>query len=45
MNLQYMKWEGVDWIDLAKDRQKWRAFVKAVMKSQFPKNERNFLNS
>ena len=35
MDLQ--KWVGVvDWIDLAQDRDKWRALVKAVMKHRFP---------
>ena len=24
-------WEGVDWIDLAQDRGKWRAVVNAVL--------------
>jgi hypothetical protein len=27
----------MNWFDMAKNTQKWRAFVKAVMKSQFPK--------
>jgi hypothetical protein len=25
------KWDGVDWIDLAQDRDNWRALVNAVM--------------
>jgi hypothetical protein len=24
-------WDGVDWIDLAQDRDKWRALVSTVM--------------
>jgi hypothetical protein len=31
------KWVGdVDWIDLAQDRDRWRALVNAVMNLQFP---------
>jgi len=33
MGLQEMKFEGVDWIDLAQDRDRWRALVNAVMKT------------
>jgi hypothetical protein len=28
---QYIGWEGVEWIDVAYDMDKWRADVKAVM--------------
>jgi hypothetical protein len=27
---------GVDWIDLAQDRERWRALVNAVMNLRFP---------
>ena len=31
------KWDGsVDWIDLALDRDRWRAFVNAVMSLRVP---------
>jgi hypothetical protein len=32
MNLQDVGREDMDWIDLAQDRDRWRAFVTAVMK-------------
>jgi hypothetical protein len=31
MDLQEVGWEGVDWIDMAQDRDRWRALVNAVM--------------
>jgi hypothetical protein len=31
MDLSEIGWDGVDWIDLAQDRDQWRAFVNTVM--------------
>jgi hypothetical protein len=31
MDLGEVGWDGVDWIDLAQDRDGWRAYVNAVM--------------
>jgi hypothetical protein len=29
-------WDGMDWIDLAQDRDQWRALVNRVMNLQVP---------
>jgi hypothetical protein len=31
MNLREIGWDGVDWIDMAQDRDQWRALVNTVM--------------
>jgi hypothetical protein len=38
-------WDGVDWIDPARDRNNWRAVVNAVMNLRVPQNARNILTS
>jgi hypothetical protein len=30
MDLRVIRWDGMDWIDLAQDRNQWRALVKTV---------------
>jgi hypothetical protein len=42
-DLQEMGWDGVEWIDMAQDRDRWRAVVTAVMNLWVPQNEGNFL--
>jgi hypothetical protein len=36
---------GMDWINLAQDRDRWGALVNAIMNLRVPKNARNFLTS
>jgi hypothetical protein len=31
MDLREIGWDGVDWIDMAQDRDQWRALVNTVM--------------
>jgi hypothetical protein len=45
MDLREMGWDGMDWIDLAQDRDQWRALVNAVMKLRIPQNTGKFLRS
>jgi hypothetical protein len=40
-----MGWRGMDWIELAQDRDRWQARVNALMNLQFPYNVGNFLTS
>jgi hypothetical protein len=36
IDLREVGWEGADWIDLAQDRDKWRALVYTVMNLRVP---------
>jgi hypothetical protein len=36
MDLGEIGWDGVDWVDLAQDRDKWRALVNTLMNLRVP---------
>jgi PAS domain-containing protein len=36
MDLRKIGWDGMDWIDLAQDRDQWKALVNAVMNVRVP---------
>jgi hypothetical protein len=36
IDLREIGWDGMDWIDLAQDRDQWRTLVNTVMKLRVP---------
>jgi hypothetical protein len=36
MDLREMKWEGMNWMHLARDRDQWRIYVRTVMNLRIP---------
>jgi hypothetical protein len=36
MDLREVGWDGVDWIDMAQDRNQWRALVNTVLNLRVP---------
>jgi hypothetical protein len=43
MDLREIGWDGMDWIDVAQDRDWWKAVVNMVMKIRVPQNPGKFL--
>jgi hypothetical protein len=44
MDLRETGWDGMEWIDLAQDRCKWRALVNTIMNLRVPYNAGKFLS-
>jgi hypothetical protein len=36
MDIRELGWDGVDWIDMAQDRDQWRALVNTVLNLRVP---------
>jgi hypothetical protein len=45
IDLGDIEWDAMDWIDLAQDRDKWRALVNTLMNIRVPENAGKFLSS
>jgi hypothetical protein len=45
MELRETGWVGMDWIDVAQDRDQWRALVNTVMILRVPENPGEFMSS
>jgi hypothetical protein len=44
MDLRQLEWGGMEWIDQAQDRDRWRDLVNMVMNLRVPQNVEKFLN-
>jgi hypothetical protein len=44
LDLREIGWDGVDWIDMAQDRDQWRALVNTVLNLRVPRNAGKFLS-
>ena len=45
MDLHDVECGGIDWIEMAQDRDKWRPLLNVVTNVRLPLNARNFLSS
>jgi hypothetical protein len=45
IDLREIGWDGIYWIDLAQDRDQWRASMNTVMNLRFPSNAVKFLSN
>jgi hypothetical protein len=45
IDLREKGWDGMDWIDLAQDRDHWRALVNTVMNLRVPQNAGKFMSN
>jgi hypothetical protein len=45
LDLREIGWDSMDWIDLAQDRDQWRALVNTVMNLRVPQNSGKFSSS
>jgi hypothetical protein len=45
MDLREIEWHGMNWIELAQDRDQWRVLVLTVMNLRVPYNAGKFLSS
>jgi hypothetical protein len=44
IDLRETGWDGMDWIDMAQDRDQWRDLVNTVMNLRVPYNAGKFVN-
>jgi hypothetical protein len=44
LDLREIAWDDMDWVDLAQDRDRGRAFVNTVMNLRIPQNAGKFLS-
>jgi hypothetical protein len=45
IDLREIGWDGMDWIDLAQNRDQWRVLVNTVMNIRVPKNIEKWLHN